>query len=602
MIRFLLIFIAIYSGFAMAQDGPGGVNTNLDFWFKADQGTSTTTNNARLSTWSDQSGNGRNATASGSARPRYRTSDSNINSMPYINYNGSNQLDMTYSGNSNENMSFGGVMRINTPSNQLDIILQHGGRNTMGFRGSAMSSGSRFTDFVGGSNHHSTNTYSNGNWYLHQKTFANSGSNRLRFYMDGAAEAIHTHTIQNRTGTTHIGGNGSGGGTDFNGRIAEIFKHGKTLNDAERNIVANYLSAKYNLTIPGGSDFYAGDETANGDYDFEVIGIGNETTGTITGSHNLSTNSGGLNIQQSAGFGDGDYLFAGHLDQANSVNQSDISGVAGLDARWERIWYFDVTDAGAGMTVNITFDFGNADVGATTPANASNYKLLYRAGTSGSWTDAGTAGSVVGDEVRFSANALSNGDGYYTLGTLNHSLSPLPIELTFFQADEREIEVDLYWQTASEVNNDFFTIERSRDALSWEGVLTIDGAGNSNDLLNYTAIDHFPYSGVSYYRLKQTDFDGKFSYSEIETVYLLDEISKTELSLYPNPTHGEITLKGIEFGMKECIIFNAYGQIVTNQVDVLERTDHFLRLNTGDLASGLYTIQMEEKSIKFYKM
>jgi hypothetical protein len=90
--------------------------------------------------------------------------------------------------------------------------------------------------------------------------------------------------------------------------------------------------------------------------------------------------------------------------------------------------------------------------------------------------------------------------------------SPLPIELLFFRGIPGNNEVTLLWATASEINNDFFTIEHSTDANNWSIVAIVNGAGNSNRVLKYSTTISNLHEGVSYYRLKQTDFDGGFEY------------------------------------------------------------------------------------------
>jgi hypothetical protein len=96
----------------------------------------------------------------------------------------------------------------------------------------------------------------------------------------------------------------------------------------------------------------------------------------------------------------------------------------------------------------------------------------------------------------------------------------LPIELISFEAKmNTNKQVDIFWATASELNNDFFTIERSADGVNWEIVTTATGAGNSIYRIDYAAYDSRPLSGISYYRLKQTDFDGAFEYSNIVSVF-----------------------------------------------------------------------------------
>lgn len=109
----------------------------------------------------------------------------------------------------------------------------------------------------------------------------------------------------------------------------------------------------------------------------------------------------------------------------------------------------------------------------------------------------------------------------------------LPIELLNFKASlNNNKTVVLNWTTSSETNNDYFTIERSRDMKNWEEVSKIPGAGNSNINLNYNEIDTKPFEGVSYYRLKQTDFEGSSEYSP--TVHVKNSKLNT-FELYPNP-------------------------------------------------------------------
>ena len=84
----------------------------------------------------------------------------------------------------------------------------------------------------------------------------------------------------------------------------------------------------------------------------------------------------------------------------------------------------------------------------------------------------------------------------------------LPIELLSFTGEQHNENNILKWITASETNNDYFTVERSFDAINFEEVGIVDGAGNSISTLNYSLIDNRPFDGVTYYRLTQTDFDG----------------------------------------------------------------------------------------------
>src|SRR5690554_3581050 len=116
-----------------------------------------------------------------------------------------------------------------------------------------------------------------------------------------------------------------------------------------------------------------------------------------------------------------------------------------------------------------------------------------------------TVESLICNQIEFEIEMKGySGDQFITVpGT-----SFLPIELITFDAVKKDRQVELLWKTATETNNDFFTIERSIDGKYWESIQTISGAGNSVKVLDYSWTDNSPYAGVSYYRLNQTDYDG----------------------------------------------------------------------------------------------
>jgi autotransporter-associated beta strand protein len=137
------------------------------------------------------------------------------------------------------------------------------------------------------------------------------------------------------------------------------------------------------------------------------------------------------------------------------------------------------------------------------------------------WEDVGGSGSA---PIPYTIGAVTSGTissfSPFTIATSN-TTNVLPITLLSFQAEVKDGLVHTNWVTASEINNDFFTVERSKDGNSWEEVGTVDGAGDSNTELAYAFVDDDPYSGISYYRLRQTDFDGTTSVSEIRAVEIL---------------------------------------------------------------------------------
>ncbi|PKP43879.1 MAG: hypothetical protein CVT95_11660, partial [Bacteroidetes bacterium HGW-Bacteroidetes-12] len=125
------------------------------------------------------------------------------------------------------------------------------------------------------------------------------------------------------------------------------------------------------------------------------------------------------------------------------------------------------------------------------------------------------------DNINGNTFAQERGRAYNTTNFVTATLStPLPITLTSFTGKELSSTSNLLeWTTSSEINNDFFTLERSTDAVNFEPIATIKGAGNSNQVLNYEFIDQLQTSNLKlqtvYYRLKQTDFDGQFEYFDV---------------------------------------------------------------------------------------
>jgi hypothetical protein len=131
--------------------------------------------------------------------------------------------------------------------------------------------------------------------------------------------------------------------------------------------------------------------------------------------------------------------------------------------------------------------------------------------------------------------------GYCIKGITNIlcGATSLPIGLISFSARPDDNKVYLTWETATETNNDFFTVERSVEGSMFEKVLTKKGAGNSNVPVYYEAVDEKPFRGVSYYRLRQTDYDGNYSFSEIMRINFIRE---TATNIAPNPVTEEKNL------------------------------------------------------------
>lgn len=184
----------------------------------------------------------------------------------------------------------------------------------------------------------------------------------------------------------------------------------------------------------------------------------------------------------------------------------------------------------------------------------------------------------------------------FTLGSLS-PVNPLPIQLVKFEAKavaEKKI-VELFWQTATEINNDFFTLEKSKDGRNFIEFKRVPSKnGNSRVTNDYFEIDTEPMRGLSYYRLKQTDIDGTFTYSKIVAVYFEGENSEGGFLLYPNPAESDINIqifdKGLEEGMVS--ISDMLGREVYNTfIEDISPDKVFNIQFKQSLSSGVYILK-----------
>ena len=184
--------------------------------------------------------------------------------------------------------------------------------------------------------------------------------------------------------------------------------------------------------------------------------------------------------------------------------------------------------------------------------------------------------------------------GNITLSTEDFTNNLLPIELLSFEARLRKNEAILEWVTLSEVNNDRFEIEHSTDGRQFTKIGTVAGSGTTNLKKSYEMIDRFPSLGINYYRLKQIDYDGTFSYSNIAAVRLKDG-EKSDFSIYPNPFYQNITLQfsssedNYSEGQQRTIeVYDQYGRLAFSRETLTADTNVDLDLSL--LSSGVYFI------------
>ena len=214
------------------------------------------------------------------------------------------------------------------------------------------------------------------------------------------------------------------------------------------------------------------------------------------------------------------FTSTGSLDPAKAVD----FGTPYVDISPEGIWYLepDAQPTSGNYSIKLHFDDGGG-ANAFTGLADNKFGPLKRpvSSTSASdWTALNGTLNANGGTGRMLADGFAQRNNITSFShfAIGRSEFPLPIELIDFKAKIQNHTVKLEWTTAAEINNDFFTIERSADAINFVAIQTIQGAGNSMQAIHYEAFDFSPLSGESYYRLRQTDFDGKSTVSKMVPV------------------------------------------------------------------------------------
>ena len=245
------------------------------------------------------------------------------------------------------------------------------------------------------------------------------------------------------------------------------------------------------------------------------------------------------------------------------------------------------------------------EVSATTPVAVDSVKFTYRiierpdsdtiATNLGAqywnyWDGPYWLPTQFGTGIAYSVNVPSF-IKFNTSWTLTSITSPLPIKLLYFDAQPEDDKVKLSWSTASEINNDYFTIEKSIDGSQFFPIGNVSGSGNSTIKLQYYFDDTKPFFGISYYRLKQTDFDGAFTYSRAVPVNFKKEMGN--FAIFPNPANDNAYLISETSIKAEIFIRNTEGKIILHYL--VDKYKQIQPLQISELKQGLYFVEVKSE-------
>jgi Secretion system C-terminal sorting domain len=255
------------------------------------------------------------------------------------------------------------------------------------------------------------------------------------------------------------------------------------------------------------------------------------------------------------------------------------SGTFGINSQW------DINRLAGTATAEIKVQWNTSNETSDFTTYRQNARLHHYNGSS--WQPLGNIGTI------FANNAYSkttqNVGAFSTFSVMTQVATAIPVTLKNFSAKLAKNDTFLTWQTATELNNKGFDIEKSVDGLSFASLGFVKGAGNIFETKSYEFLDN-NFSTTSYYRLKQTDFDGKFVYSP--TVALQFKSAKNGYKIYPNPltTESVLTIETLETTQNgtKVAIYDVKGQLMFQTTGVKDS----LKIPVNNWAQGLYMVHL----------
>lgn len=622
--------------FALSQ-APGGVTSGLNLWLKSDSGLIYSGTN--VISWNDLSSYSMNATAM--YNPQYVSDQQNYNPAVYFNgccnsyvNNGSAYFKLP-SGFTNFNGLTSFVSALPTSNGAWSRFYDFGNGYSnnnilLGRLGSAERLFSEVWNNTSGGQMGAPNQSLITNKHSLFSNKVSGSTNQTQICNNGNYWNVgNSQSILNITRTlNYIGLSNWPWDAAYQGCMNEIILYNRELSLLEMKKVYSYLAIKYGQTLNASyvSNQYLNSNgnviyEDNASYWNQIMGIGRDDASlfrqkqsrTIDDSvklyiSNLS-NSNSLNV---GNFDNNlEYVVIGHNNgKLNSTisSNNEIPSSCFINSRLDREWKIYNTNSTTDFSLKIKLE-NNSSL-----SNIQANQLILLVDNDGNFQNGGTqcyyngdgSGIVLstnGSEITL--NDLSgvvfpiNSFRYFTLASVTIDIS-LPVELISFNAipimDLFNVKLD--WQTATEQNSDYFTVEKSQDGKIWQQVSQVKAAGNSFDILNYLSYDYNPYRGLSYYRLKQTDFDGNVIVSSIESV---EFDNSSRIILYPNPSKDHIILdqdKKIDFSME---ISNVHGQSVSSLIRYKEISETSLEMDISSLAPGVYFLKAADGIYKFIK-
>ena len=588
-----------------SSSGPGGVTDQLSVWLKADAGVSSIG-----TSWQDQGCNARNyTTVSG---PTVISNDINFNPAIEILSGG---FDGPAGAAIGTSWTLFSVHRLLPSDANGRLIDGATGNNLLGNQGV-----------------YSNGIYLNGNPAEYEAgiaTTTNTQTQTLYCYSRDNATGniivrVNGDLLKTFTSTNTASGiiwdlnQGAYAGESSDARMGEFIVFNKALSATEILKVEAYLATKYAIVLSNadggtGGDFVSTggttywDASASTAYSNEIVVLGKDANTGLTQKQSKSSDDslrvyvGSFAAANTSNAGtitnDQSFLVLGHNNGKLKANYlSSLEKPSGITSRFQREWKVVNTNFTDNFTLRVQYD-------SSTAITLSHLRLLVD--DDGNFSNATAYGTA--DGLTFSHGSIivsgistsmipSGSTKYITIGSTSTSTT-LPVNLLSFDAVLQDGFVELSWETASEINNDHFVVERSNDGVNWTSFAKVKGAGNSNSTLSYFQADVANFTGVRYYRLTQVDFDGtKETFKAIDVSKIAT--APFEIKVFPNPMNEEVKVSFFadKQGYSRFRIYAESGQEMYGGLVGTVQGENSFNFNTSSFTEGIYVFKIEKEN------
>jgi hypothetical protein len=283
----------------------------------------------------------------------------------------------------------------------------------------------------------------------------------------------------------------------------------------------------------------------------------------------------------------------------NNLPASGINNVSVIE-------YWDISHTGGAASADLSLHWKDAARSDILDLTGGDLLAVHYNSTSSLWESRGSSicpGSTLGVGGTGCVTGTYTSYLHATFGSVS-GFNPLPVTWLSFEGRRLNGIVKLMWRTATEINNDFFTIERSVNGFDFETIGTIPGSGNTTYTVSYEFSDERPVIGYSYYRIKQTDFDGQYDYSKIIALefdpFGNSIFEQPEVMIYPNPANGEYLYINfnapVENNEVEISIIDSAGKVHYHDNLELQNNQFDIPIERNILRRGMYMLKIKDQS------